>query len=210
MPLRSTILGAASGVVLLAGVFGFAVGLPEVVGDGSDAHADSDASQDPADATPAADLLPDTLLNGALQRYEQIDPKYADVASEVEGYSGDKLTEVFDTAAAVGLYATADLEVRVEVTIYDGESGLFLQTGPPVPPEMNMSSETITDLVRERDTPCVAQWQVEAYQQEAPPFQVQCQRDFSGRTINVYAAPGLSVEQTVDIVEDVAKQAGLD
>jgi hypothetical protein len=210
MPLRSTILGAASGVVLLAGVFGFAVGLPKVVGDDSDAHADTDASQSAADDRPAADLLPDTILNGALQRYEQIDQKYAKVAGEVEGYSGDKLTEVFGNDSAVGLYATPDLEVRVEVTIYDGESGLFLQTGPPVPPEMNPTAQTISDLLRERDTPCIAQWQVRAYQEKAPPFQVQCQRVYSGRTINVYAAPGLTVEQTVDIVEDIAKQAGLD
>ncbi len=210
MPLRSTMVGAASGVVLLAGVVGFAVGLPEVVGDDADAHAGTSTSPDPVADRPAADLLPDTLLKGALQRYEQIDPKYADVADQVEGYSGDKLTEVFGSDAAVGLYATADLEVRVEVTIYDGESGLFLQTGPPVPPEMNPTAETITDLVRERDTPCIAQWQVRAYQEKAPPFQVQCQRVFSGRTINVYAAPGLTVEQTVDIVEDVARQAGLE
>ena len=45
MPLRSTIVGAASGVLLLARVVGFAVGLPEVTGDEAEASGDADGSK---------------------------------------------------------------------------------------------------------------------------------------------------------------------
>lgn len=205
MPLRSTIVGAASGVVLLAGVVGFAVGLPELTDDESDAGADSAQA-----GAPAADLLPDQLLGGALLRYSAIDPKYTEMAGQVETYSGEKLTDVFGTDAAVALYSTPDVQTQVAVTIYNGESGLFLQQGPPVPPEMAASSQTISDIVREGDSVCIGQWQSQAFQQDAPPFQVQCQRVVSGHTVNVYAAPGLTIEQTVDLVDDVVQQAGLE
>ncbi len=211
MPLRSTLVGAASGVVLLAGVFGFAVGLPEVAGDESDAQADSDGRPDSGtDGRPVADLLPATILDGALQRYPDIDPQYAETVGQVEVYSGDKLTEVFGAEAAVGLYTTPDLQVQVAVTIYDGQSGLFLQQGPPVPPEMAVSSQTVGDVVRQGDSVCIAQWESQAYTQDQPPFQAQCQRVVAGRTINVYASPGLTVEQTAELVDDVAEQAELD
>lgn len=206
MPLRSTIVGAASGVVLLAGVVGFAVGLPEVVGDEPEATAEEQGG----DGRPAADLLPETLLDGALQRYPDIDPQYDEMANQVETYSGEKLTEAFGTDTAVALYTTTDIQTQVAVTIYDGESGLFLQQGPPVPREMAANSQTYSDFLQEGDSVCIGQWQVQALEQDAPPFQVQCQRVVAGRTINVYAAPGLTVEQTAEIVDDVVAQAGLE
>lgn len=207
MPLRSTLVGAVSGVALLAGVVGFAVGLPEITDDGLEPHGDTD--KEASDGTPVADLLPDTLLDGALQRYPEIDPQYTEMADEVEVYSGEKLTEVFGTDAVVGLYTTPDIQTQVAVTIYDGESGLFLQQGPPVPPEMAVNSQTLSDVVRQGESVCIAQWESQAYQQGSAPFQAQCQRVVAGRTINVYAAPGLTVEQTADLVDDVAEQAGL-
>lgn len=208
MPLRSTIVGAASGVVLLAGVVGFAVGLPEITGDEPDVEAASEADAD--DDRPVAELLPATILDGALQRYSDIDPKYAETADEVEVYSGEKLTDVFGSDAAVALYTTPQLELQVAVTIYDGESGLFLQQGPPIPPEMAAGSQTVGDVVREGNSVCIAQWEAQAFAQEGPPFQAQCQRVVAGRTINVYASPGLTVAQTAELVDDVAAQAGLE
>lgn len=206
MPLPSTAVGAASGVLLLAGVVGFAVGLPEVTDDGVATAADGAES----DARPVGDLLPETLLDGALQRYPDIDPQYAETVGQVEGYGSEKLTDVFGTDAAVGIYTTPRLDAQVAVTIYDGESGLFLQQGPPVPPEMTAGSQVVGDVVRQGDSVCIAQWEAESLANEGPPFQAQCQRVVGGRTINVYATPGLTVEQTVDIVDDVAAQAGLD
>lgn len=208
MPLRSTIVGAASGVVLLAGVVGFAVGLPEITGDEPDVEAATEA--DAGDDRPVAELLPATILDGALQRYSDIDPKYAETADEVEVYSGEKLTDVFGSDAAVALYTTPQLELQVAVTVYDGESGLFLQQGPPIPPEMAAGSQTVGDVVREGNSVCIAQWEAQAFAQEGPPFQAQCQRVVAGRTINVYASPGLTVAQTAELVDDVAAQAGLE
>ncbi len=209
MPLRSTIVGAASGVLLLAGVVGFAVGLPEVTGDEADASGEAGTAVAES-GTPPAELIPETLLDGALVRYPAIDPQMTEVAAQVETFGTDKLTDVFGTGVAVGLYATPDLQVQVAVTIYDGESGLFLQKGPPVPPEMAASQETIGDIVRQGDSVCIAQWQAQTYAQDGPPFQAQCQRVVAGRTINVYATPGLTIEQTADLVDDVAAQAQLE
>lgn len=209
MPLRSTIIGAATGVALLAGVFGFAVGLPEVV-DETDAQAGTDEQQEQADTTPVLELLPETLLAGALVRFDQIDPQFTVMADEIEGYGGDKLSEVFDTDVAVAIYATPDLQAQVAVTIYDGESGLFLQNGPPIPPAMSASADNVTDVVRVGDSVCIGQWQAQALEQGAPPFQVQCQRVVAGRTLNVYATPGLTVEQTAEILDDVAAEGGLE
>ncbi|MDZ5622728.1 hypothetical protein SFC88_17940 [Nocardioides sp. HM23] len=200
MPLRSTIIGAASGVVLLAGVVGFAVGLPEETEDQA-----ADAS-----STPAAELIPESLLGGALVRYPEIDPQMQSVSDEVEQFGGDKLADVFDTDVAVGIYATPDLQVQVAVTVYNGESGLFLQKGPPVPPNLAASQQTISDIVRQGDSVCIAQWEAQAFEQEGPPFQTQCQRVVDGRTVNVYATPGLTIEQTAELVDDVVSQAGLD
>ncbi len=208
MPLRSTIVGAASGVLLLAGVVGFAVGLPEVAGD--EAETSGEAESQARGGTPPAELIPETLLDGAVVRYPAIDPQMTEVAAQVEMFGTDKLTEVFGTDVAVGLYATPDLQVQIAVTIYDGESGLFLQKGPPVPPEMAVSQETIGDIVRQGNSVCIAQWEAQAYAQEGVPFQAQCQRVVAGRTINVYATPGLTIEQTAELVDDVAAQAELE
>lgn len=209
MPLRSTIVGAVSGVALLAGVFGFAVGLPEVEGDETDAHAGAE-EQGEADDTPVAELLPETLLDGALVRYADVASDYAALFEQIESYGTEELTETFGTDTAVGVYTTSEEQVNVAVTIYDGESGLFVQTGPPVPRDLTANQETVGEYVTQGDNVCYGQWQTQAYQQDAPPFQVQCQRVAGGRTVNVYAAPGLTVEQAADIADDVVEQAGLE
>ena len=133
----------------------------------------------------------------------------APLFDEVEGFGGDQLSKTFGTDSVVGVYATPDEQVRVAVTIYDGESGLFIQTGPPVPPEMSANSETAGEYVHQGDSVCFAQWQSQAKAQGGPPFQVQCQLVVGGRTINVYEAGGLDVEQTADLADDIARQAGL-
>ena len=206
MPLRSTLVGAASGVALLAGVFGFAVGLPEVTDEEPETGA---AEQEQADTTPVAELLPETLLDGALVRYSDVASEVAVLYEEVEGYSTEQLSEVFGSDTVVGVYTDSGEQVRVAVTIFDGDSGLFLQTGPPIPPTLSANDETIGEYSREGESVCFGQWQTQAFQQDAPPFQVQCQREVKGRTINVYAVPGLTVEQVSDIVDDVVVESGL-
>lgn len=205
MPLRSTFAGAATGVVLLGAVFGFAVGLPKWTGD--EATADSD--QPEVDTTPVADLLPDTLLNGAMVPLSAVKPDLKSIADKVEGYGGDKLTDAFGTDVAVAIYVTPDLKAQAALTIYDGESGLFLQQGPPVPPEASANSQTESDVLKVGESVCIAQWQAGGEAKNQPPFQVQCQRVVDGRTINVYAAPGITPEQGAQIIDDVVQQDGL-
>ena len=93
--------------------------------------------------------------------------------------------------------------MQVAVTIYNGESGLFLQKGPAGAAGDGRQPETIGDVVRQGDSVCIAQWEAQTYAQDGPPFQAQCQRVVAGRTINVYATPGLTIEQTADLVDDV-------
>lgn len=207
MPLRSTLVGAALGVVLLAGVFGFAVGLPEVEGDGIEAPADDEGQK--VDDVPVAELLPETLLDGALVRYHDVPSDLAALFEEVEGYSTEVLTEAFGKDTAVGIYTTSQQQLRVGVTIYDGESGLFLQAGPPVPPELSANQDTVGEYSRQGASVCFGQWQTQSREQDTPPFQVQCQQVVAGRTVNVYGGPGISVEQVADIVDDVVTQSGL-
>ena len=95
-------------------------------------------------------------------RYKELDEELAPLFDEVEGFGGDQLTETFGADSVVGVYATPDEQVRVAVTIYDGESGLFIQTGPPVPPEMSANSETVGEYVHQGDSVCFAQWQAQA------------------------------------------------
>ena len=148
MPLRSTIVGAATGVVLLAGVFGFAVGLPEVTGD--EPEATDDGTEQGGNSKPVAELLPESLLNQALVRFKDLDPRYVAVADEFETYGAEKLTEAFGTDVATAVYVTPGLDAQAIVTLYDGESGLFLQDGPPEPPAMSGGQRPIADVVRIR------------------------------------------------------------
>lgn len=208
MPLRSTLVGAASGVALLAGVFGFAVGLPEVTDDDAEVQAEQ-GEQEQEDTTPVTELLPATLLDGRLVRFADVASELAALYEQVEVFSTDQLTEVFGSDTAVGVYTDSGQQVRVAVTIYDGGSGLFLQTGPPIPPELSANDETVGEYSRQGDSVCFGQWQTQAFQQDAAPFQVQCQREVAGRTINVYAVPGITVEQTAEIMEDVVVETGL-
>lgn len=208
MPLRSTIVGAATGVVLLAGVFGFAVGLPEVTGD--EPEATDDGTEQGGNSKPVAELLPESLLNQALVRFKDLDPRYVAVADEFETYGAEKLTEAFGTDVATAVYVTPGLDAQAIVTLYDGESGLFLQDGPPEPPAMSGGQRPIADVVRQGDSVCIAQWEPQSYEQDGAPFQAQCQRVVGGVTVNVYTTPGLSIEQTADLVDDVVDQADLE
>jgi hypothetical protein len=200
MPVPSAITGAVTGVVLLGGVVAFAVGLPEAVGD-------QPAATGAADQRPVAELLPASMLDGDLQRIADIDPQFEEMADQVESYGTDKLTEVFGADVAVARYATADLQSEVSITIYDGESPFFVQQGPPLPPELTAGGSVVSDTTRIGESVCFGQWQTEAFQQDAPPFQTQCQQVADGRTFNAYAGGGLSLEQTAEILDDAVAQA---
>lgn len=201
MPVPSAITGAVTGVVLLGGFVGFAVGLPEAVGDTASAPSEE------AERRPVAELLPETLLGGDLRRIADIDPQYTDMANEVETYGAETLTEVYGTDVAVARYATESLQAEVSLTIFDGESEFFVQTGPPVPIEFAASGSVVSDVQRIGDAVCTGQWQTQAFQQDAPPFQTQCQRVADGRTFNVYAGGGIDLQQTADILDDAVAQA---
>ncbi|UMG93833.1 hypothetical protein [Nocardioides sp. TF02-7] len=199
--MRSSIIGAAAGVVLLGGIVGFAVGLPEVVGEGSDVAAATDRR-------PVAELLPEDLLDGELQRIGAISPQFTEMADQVESYGADRLSEAFGGDVAVARYATSGLDTEVSITVYDGESTFFLPTGPPIPPELSAQQGLVNDVQQVGDAVCTGQWQAQAYQQGGAPFQNQCQRVVDGRTFNAHAGGGYTLEQTAEALADVVAQAG--
>lgn len=156
-----------------------------------------------------SDLLPETLRDDTVVRFDALDPQYAELASQVETYGTQRLSEAFETEVATAFYATPELDSQIAVTLYDGESGLFLQSGPPIPAEMSNGTQPVTDVVREGSSVCIGQWDPQSYAQQGPPMQIQCQRVADGVTVNVFAAPGLSLEETVGLVDDVVDQANL-
>lgn len=200
--MRSSIVGAAAGVVLLGGMVAFAVGLPEVVDDPAAA-----SGSERSDQRPVAELLPPDLLDGELKRIGDINPQFTEMADQVESYGADQLSEVYDADVAVARYATETLETEVSITIFDGESTFFLPTGPPIPPELTAQSGLVNDVQRVDDAVCTGQWQAQAYQEGGPPFQSQCQRVVDGRTFNAHSGGGFTLEQTAEALADVVAQA---
>lgn len=192
--MRSSLTGAMTGVVVLAALVGFAVGLPEAVGDDEGATGPS-----------PSELLPDELADGLLPISERDDPN-AGLYAEQEKYGADRLTEVFGGEVATRLYS--DGQVSVTLTVAEGEPGLFIPFGPPYDAELAGQEAPTYDLVEADDAIC---WVYSgAAEQQAQtggvPLQVECQRGYQGLTIDAIST-GLTAEQTVAALDQVTAEA---
>lgn len=204
MPIaRSSIVGILAGALVLAGFVGFVVGLPEVVGDSTE------ASAEPAHP-PLEELLPDELLDRGLVRIGEVRPEAADQVEEADDYSSTTLSEVFDAETAVARYADANVQTQMSLTITEADSAFFLQNGPPAPAELTIAAQGFSqDLVRIGDAVCAQMFQATqdgSDPTKGVPFQVQCQAEALGLTFNTYAN-GLTAEQSVDALHDAIAQA---
>lgn len=199
----SSIAGATIGVLLLGGFVGFAVGLPELVGDSPE------ASADPAHP-PLEELLPEELLDRGLVRIGEVDPSLKERAESADAYSTQTLTEVFDAETAVARYANADLQAQLSLTITEADAEFFLQSGPPAPAELTQAQGVVQEFERVGDVVCAQLFQAPqdgSDPSEGTPVQVQCQTEAMGLTFNAYAVGGLTAQQAADVLDDAVAQA---
>ncbi|KRB80240.1 hypothetical protein ASE01_01745 [Nocardioides sp. Root190] len=141
MPIaRSSLTGAAAGVVLLAGAVGFGVGLPEIV-------EDSDASAS-ADLPTLPDKLDDRFVAlsavtpelGGAKTAEEISQMeaFADQATKSEAEATERLRGLYGDVALrsyldVPATTATDQQTRpaqFAVTVVAGDAGLVIPSGP--------------------------------------------------------------------------------
>lgn len=212
---RTALLGLVAGLVLLALVGGFAIGLPKVEGDES---AGATASSVPA--------LPDTLPGG-LRAVELVAAEAAkgsgDAATQAQqflsqqkGISGsavDALKKQYDAPVALRAYQGegAQAQTQLTITVIGAAAGPFLPQGPVPDPESYGVARGAYSLVDIGDGRCSLAWsqQVPKGQQIDPaelPASVYCQVGVGDRTY-LAIGNGLSGEQVVKVLDGLAEKA---
>lgn len=199
---RSALVGVLLGVLLLVGVAGFAVALPEVTGDET-------AAKKP-EQVPAADLLAPALVSGSLRPMSEAIPDLAALTVENERQTTARLTELFDADAAFQVYSIPSLQKLVSLTILDRAPGLFQPDGPPEPPAEGDKAGT-NEMVRYGDVVCAISWGAEiAPTTKAPaaalPVKVQCQKGYDDRTFEIFSK-GLTAAQTAAALNEAVAYA---
>jgi hypothetical protein len=188
-------LGVPLGLIGLGLVFGFAVALPKVT--------DPDAAE-----------LPDSLPGGwvavdiATQPGGSTDAAGADSQQKATDYVREIYDEVYDEPVAFRAYTDKDFSNFVIVTVFTSDGGAFGPANGLADPEVLELKRASTDLVRRGDVVCVANYQpvgTDEADTDQPdfPLGVSCQLPTDGRTIQL-ASNGLSLDDTVDLVHEVA------
>jgi hypothetical protein len=200
---RSTVIGAVSGVLLLVGVFGFAVGLPEVTGDTAEASESAHA---------ALPELPDRLAEGlvALDSDPAATGQSAEAMVERDRAAAERLGELYGTDALVRSYLRNDQTdpASLSLTVVPGEAGVFVPGGPPYDPELAGYARGNYELLSIGDAQCAVTWEQVVPMGAEPdpaavPLVAQCQVEVDGVVYNA-AAQRLTAEQVASILEDVS------
>lgn len=206
---RTGILGLAGGVVALALVGGFAIGLPKA--DGGDTA--MTASQLPA--------LPDTLPQGLtaveVLAQQQVDTQgsqadqaqqFLDEQGKIQGSAVDALKQQYDAPVELRAYQTSDLKSQLTVTVIGTSAGPFLPQGPVPDPATYGYARGAYSLDTIGDAVCSLAWSqpVPQGQQVDPaevPSSVYCQLGH-GDTTYYAIGNGFTGQQTVDILDSLA------
>lgn len=202
--IRGSLVGIASGALLLAGVVGFAVGLPEIT-DEPAAHEETTETDSEAavEHLPVDQVLPDSLAEGALVKPDSVNPE-ASQAGDAEIASGQTMTELFGTDVAVGIYIAPGTNVQVSLAVADRAPGIFAPFGPPIPSEYSQGNGVIFKQRVVGTAVCYELYAEEGYTEQTPPAQLQCQTGDDTRTYLVYATGGLLASETVvEILDEV-------
>lgn len=195
MSLRSTILGGLAGLLVLAGIAGFAIGLPALVG------------EDESASPPVAELFPASLLDGALVPLGEASSELAEANRDQEEAIAARQSEVYDADYAVRHYADASFSVVGGVTILDREAGLFQPQGAPAELAEGQSLARATTQVVYGDVICYETWgSVEQIEENQRPEAVQCRRGADGRTFDIYLV-GTTADQTASALNEVVAHA---
>lgn len=206
MPIaRSTVVGAATGVLLLAGAVGFGVGLPKLVDDTS--------------AVPTLPLkLDDRFV--ALQTVSQEvtgadDERYASFIKETEeseAAAQKVLASQYDDAVVRAYIDVPDpgsqsMPAQIAVTVVPGDTGLVNPSGPfPVDESGAHYDLEVVDGYR-----CAVAWSEPADPSTGMPtggeptgadYRVQCRTERDGLTYDLYTN-GLTPEEVASYVDRV-------
>ena len=198
---RTTFLAAAGGVVGLVLVVGFAVGLPEIVGDGEGAAGDAAYS---GDLAPLPESLPGelvSLLSPEMPGDMVEQSGGAEALQEIVASGADNVAELYGAPAAFGIYARTDGSALVTVTVAPGEPGLFVPDGTPISPEAQGLERSTLVVSEVEDGVCSGIYaeQVAPGQAVDPaeqPGRVHCQLAAEGLLYDV-TSQGISIDETV-------------
>jgi hypothetical protein len=217
MPIaRSTIVGASTGVLLLAGAVAFGVGLPKAVGDGDTGSSFS------GELPTLPDRLDDRMVAlssitpedaGATEEADrQTIEQIAQAAAEGDQAASDNLTELYG-AAVVRAYidgsamteATAtSAPAQMSVTLIPGDPGLVVPSGP-FEIDQNGSHYELQEVGGHT---CAVAWAeptdpatgAPSGEPTAADYQAECRAAVDGITVDVYAT-GLAPEEVASYVD---------
>jgi hypothetical protein len=192
---RTTIAAIVVGVLVLATVAGFAIGLPKLVGEGGQSAAD------------VAGTLPDEVLDGRLVRVEELDPEGPERIAEMQDFAAERFGEVFDTDAAVQIYAAEDQSAVAEVVVVAGDAGFFKGALPDDPDTVDPASGW-EELATYGEVICYNVWgpEQQTMANDGKPLTVYCQREADGLTYDIRSG-GLSPEDTSAALDEIVDGA---
>lgn len=191
--MRSPWTGAVAGVVLLAAMFGFVVGLPEAVG------------EDPESAAELP-VLPDELPGGLVPLDElDVVSDPALIVDQAE-YGADRISELFGAEAETRVYGREEPQAVLSLTVIDREAGMFLPEGPPYDPALIGQETPNFEMVEVDGAVCTILYGTpeQAAQTGGAPIQVDCQLGQDGQTL-YGIANGLAAEEVVEILHALAE-----
>ncbi|MCW2764090.1 MAG: hypothetical protein JWO11_49 [Nocardioides sp.] len=199
---RSSLVGAALGLVVLGLLVAFAVALPNSSGESSHAAA----------AASAPITLPETLP-GQWTAVDVVSKNAADPAAAAKfakdqeaavAYVSGVLADVYgDEPTAFRAYANDNLSAFVTLSVFDAPGGAFAPNGFADPKRVGLARAQV-ELVRVGAAVCQSTWQTIAAGQQVPanevPLGTSCQLSSGGRTYQM-GTQGMSVESTVKLLE---------
>lgn len=223
MPIQgSTIAGAVTGVVLLAGVVGFGVGLPELVGDDAESASSADLPRLP-------DRLDDRMVALSAVTPEQAKADTPEAVGQMEEFvaraeaseqdAEERLAELYGAATVRGYLdvpatTAGDPNARpaqLAVTVVPGEPGLLIPNGPFQIDQSGAHYE-LQEIDGHR---CSVVWSDSVDPATGAPtgeevdpssYQVECRAERDGLTYDVFSS-GLSPEEVVGYLDHVLELA---
>ena len=223
MPIaRSTVVGATTGVLLLAAAVGFGVGLPKVV--------DDPASVTSADLPALPDRLDDRMIAlsavtaddagltepADLEAIEQVADRAADgdteASSELAAIYGAARVRAYVDAEAMGQRDAQAAPAQIAVTVTAGGAGLVIPSGPFKIDQQGGSHYELKQIGGHR---CAVAWQEASDPTTGMPtggevpaanYQAECRAERGGLSYDVYAT-GLAPDEVASYVDRVLELA---
>lgn len=227
MPIaRSTIAGAVTGVLLLGGAVGFAVGLPKVAEDPGAAASAGDLPKLPArldDRMVAlAEITPEDAGTTDPQDIEAI-KQIATAAGKADTDSTSKLASIYGPSAvrayidvkAMSQATAQSAPAQLSVTVTGGGTGLVIPSGPFEIKQTGGSQYQLREIGGYR---CAVAWQQPtdpttgmpvAGEVPAGNYMTECRAERGGLTYDVYAN-GLAPDEAAHYLDLVLERTGAD